>query len=80
MDERIKELNLLLIYLTGWEEDSRKQPGTKIFKAWKGYLFEVLDELEEKKLIRQHGSTQLLFLTEEGKRKAQQLKSKYLTA
>ncbi len=80
MDERIKELNLLLIYLTGWEEDSKKQPGSKVFKAWKGYLFEVLDELEEKQLIRQHRSTKLLFLTDEGKQRAQQLKSKYLCA
>jgi hypothetical protein len=80
MDERIKELHLLLIYLTGWEEESRSEPDTKIFKAWKGYLFDVLDELEDRKLIRQHRTARLLFLTDEGKRKARQLKGKYLPA
>ncbi len=80
MDERIKELHLLMIYLTGWEEDSRNEPGTKVFKAWKGYLFDVLDELEERNLICQHKHTQLLFLTDEGKRIARELRGKYLTA
>jgi hypothetical protein len=31
MEEKIKDLNMLLMFLTGWEEDSRKNPGEKIF-------------------------------------------------
>jgi hypothetical protein len=80
MDERIKELHLLLMYLTGWEEDKRNSAGEKIFRAWKGYKFEILNELEEQKLIRQfrHTNSRSLLLTEEGKRKAEGLKQRYL--
>ncbi len=78
MNERIKELNLLLIYLTGWEEDKRNSPGEKVFRAWKGYLFEVLDELEEQKLIRQMHKAKSVILTDDGRRKAEDLKRKYI--
>jgi len=78
MNEKISDLHLLLIYLTGWEEDSRKEPGKKIFRAWKGYKFETLDELQEKKLIHNYHNAKSLILTDDGKRKAEELKSKYL--
>lgn len=53
MDENKKEkiifeLTLLLIYLTGWEEDRRNAPGEKEFRAWKGYKFEILDKLQSR--------------------------------
>jgi hypothetical protein len=40
MDEKIKDLNLLLLYLCGWQEDSQQNLGLKIFRAWKGFLKE----------------------------------------
>lgn len=76
MDPKVKELNLLLIYLTGWEEDSKKTPGSKVYKAWNGYLFDIINELERENLIRQF--TKILILTEQGKSKAEVLKQKYL--
>ncbi len=78
VDEKIKELHLLLIYLNGWEEDSRDRPGKKIYKAWKGYLFEALDELESKRLILQHQDSELILMTNKGKKEAKKLKKKYL--
>ncbi len=72
----IDELQLLLIYLVGWEEDSHKEPGGKIFKSWKGYSFEILDKLEESGFIIHTGSTKLLILTDAGKRRAQQIGNK----
>ncbi|MCP5051308.1 MAG: transposase, partial [bacterium] len=54
-------------------------PGKKIYKAWKGYLFEALDELEAKKMILQHQDSQLILLTNKGKKKARQLKNKYIS-
>jgi hypothetical protein len=65
-EEFVLNLNLMLIILTSWMEDSRRNPGTKKIKAWKGYLFEILDTLEEQKLINQHGSTELLFVNRAG--------------
>jgi len=76
MDERLKEIHLLLIYLSGWYEDSTKVPGKKVFRAWKGYLFDILNELERDSLIRQYRKS--LILTDEGLKKARGLKEKYM--
>jgi hypothetical protein len=78
MEEKIKELNLLLMFLTGWEEDSRQNPGEKVFRAWKGYLFETLNQLSDDKLIVQFKNTKSVTLTEAGRQKAEQLKKQYL--
>ena len=79
MDEKIKlELTLLLIYLTGWEEDKRNTPGEKVFRAWKGYKFEILDEIQNQRLIFQIPGGKSLILTNEGKDKAVELSKKYL--
>ena len=67
MDPRVKEVTLLLIYLTSWEEDSRKEVGATVDRAWKGYQFELLDELEDDNLIRQFPKS--VTLTKEGKLK-----------
>ncbi len=78
MKDKVKDLSLLLISLTGWEEDSRKEPGEKIIRSWKGYSFEILNELEDENLILQFGNAKSLILTKEGKEKALQLKQNYL--
>ncbi len=78
MEQKIKDLNLLLMFLSGWEEDSRAEPGEKVFRSWKGYLFEALNELEEEKMIRQFKNTKSLVILPEGVKRAQALKSKFL--
>jgi len=78
MDEKIKELNLLLLYLAGWEEDSTKEPGKKVFRSWKGYLFEVLNELQDDEMIYQFKNGKSVIILDEGIKKAEQLKQKYL--
>jgi len=74
----IPELALILIYLTGWEEDKRNAPGKKNFRAWKGYKFEVLDELQGQGLIRQTPGGKSLLLHEKGQQKALELIKKYI--
>jgi hypothetical protein len=76
MDPKVKDITLLLIYLTSWPEDSKKELGKKVLRAWKGYEFELLDELEDANLIRQFSKS--LILTAEGKLKAEGLKKQYL--
>ena len=83
MDENKKEiiaqeLTLILIYLTGWEEDERNSPGKKVFRAWKGYRFEVLDALQSQGLIRQVPGGKSLLLYEKGKEKVRELIKKYI--
>ncbi len=78
MDDKIKELNLLLLYLAGWEEDSTKEPGKKVYRSWKGYLFEVLNELQDDEMIYQFKNGKSVIILDEGIKKAEQLKQKYL--
>jgi hypothetical protein len=78
MDEKIKELNLLLLFLSGWEEDSRNNPGEKIYRAWNGYLFEVLNQLQDEKFIQQFRNGKSVILTKQGLERAEELKKKYL--
>lgn len=76
MNLKTKELNLIIIYLNGWEEDSRREPGGKVLRAWKGYPFDVLNELEKEKMIRQYDKS--LVITKEGISKAEGLMHQYL--
>lgn len=78
MEKLIQDLCLLLMFLTGWEEDSRKNPGEKIYRAWKGFLFTTLNTLADEKLIIQFANAKSVILTKAGKQKAQQLKEKLL--
>lgn len=43
-----KDMTLMLLYLLSWEE---KAAGTSHQRAWKGYDFGLLNELEEEGLI-----------------------------
>lgn len=78
LEQHIKDLNLLLMYLTGWEEESRKDPEKKVFRSWKGYLFEVLNDLEDDEFILQYRNTKSVIIPEEGITKAKALKKEYL--
>ncbi len=74
----IKDLNLLLLYLSGWEEESRKDPEKKVFRTWKGYLFDVLNELKEEGMILQYMNQQSVLITEKGIEKAKEVKGKFM--
>lgn len=74
MEEQIKELTLLLLYLNSWIE---KEPYGEFHRAWKGYDFDVLNELEDKDLIRGSHKSKSTFITEEGLKKAKELMKKY---
>ncbi|GAJ20531.1 unnamed protein product, partial [marine sediment metagenome] len=67
MVETIKELTLLLIYLTSWKEDAGL---TKVQRSWKGYPFDALDELNEEGYIDGNKRAKSVYLTEEGLGKA----------
>jgi Mn-dependent DtxR family transcriptional regulator len=75
MDKTIKELTLLLIYLTSWQEDVGF---TKVQRSWKGYPFEVLDELNEEGYIDGSKHAKSVYLTEEGLSKVKELMKKYI--
>lgn len=78
MDQNLKDLNLLLLFLSGWEEESGPQKGEKVFRSWKGYLFDVLNELESERMIYQPRNTRSLIILPEGIKRALEIKSKVL--
>jgi hypothetical protein len=71
----LEELTLLVIHLSSWEEEVA--PDLTVRRAWKGYLFEVLDALEEKGYISQTRRAKSVTLTEEGERWAEELAARY---
>jgi hypothetical protein len=75
MEEKIKELSLLLLYLTSWKENDL--PG-EMRRSWKGYPFEVLNELTDEDLIRGSIRSKSVYLTEDGIKEAEELMKKYL--
>ncbi len=77
VNSTIKDLNLLLLYLSGWEEESNKEPGKKVFRTWKGYLFDVLNELREDGMILQYMNQKSVLITDKGIERAKEVKGKF---
>ena len=64
-------LTLALAVVTSWEEDDLREPGRKIVRSWKGFKFDLLDELEERGFIRAAVSakgSRSMQITEAGKK------------
>lgn len=74
MEEQIKELTLLLLYLNSWVE---KEPYGEFRRSWKGYDFDILNALEDEDLIRGTHKAKSTYITEEGLEKAKELMRKY---
>lgn len=71
----MKELTLLLMYLTSWEEDVGFAQARR---TWKGYDFDIINELTNKDLISGSHSSKSVYLTDEGVKVAEQVAKKYL--
>ena len=85
MEKNIEELTLLLMYLTSWEEESLYYDENNTLNkdtlknAWKGYLFEVINELTDKGyLFPSKYKNKSVTLTKEGEKLAKELVEKYL--
>lgn len=75
--EAMKELTMTLIYLSRFTE-GRDFFGAEDFRAWRGYDFDVLDELDEEDYIRQGSRrSKSVYITDAGKQWAQELLEKY---
>ena len=82
----IKDLTLMLMYLTSWEErlvpGIRKRPDRegiypKARICWKGYDFDILNELTDEGLVNAGGRSKSASFTDEGIAKALELLKKY---
>ena len=77
LDEAVRELTLLLLYLASWEEEPIAGAPT-IHRAWKNHRFEVLDALVEEGLLTSSHRAKSVGFTEDGLTKARALQQKYL--
>lgn len=76
--ENRENLALLLLQASCWDENPKRKYGDKpILRAWKNIPFEILDSLSEKGFISDSRKSKSVFLTEEGIRKAEELKIKF---
>lgn len=75
-EKEITEMTLLLMSMTSWREKVRG----KLFaqQAWKGYDFDILNNLAEQDFIRGSHHSKSVTLTEKGLEEAEKLKEKYL--
>lgn len=77
--EAMKELTLLLMYLSRFSEKDRFSNGED-FYAWKGYDFDIINGLNDEDFIRQgkHPSrSKSVYLTDTGIDYAKELMEKY---
>jgi hypothetical protein len=76
MNETVRELTMLLLYLNAWEE---KNPldGEIFLRSWKGYDFDVLNELNEVGMIYDDRKAKSVLLTSAGEAYAKKLLASY---
>lgn len=75
-EKAVKELTLLLMYLTRFNERGRF--GSELDMAWKGYDFDIINELDEEDYIRQGSRrSKSVAITEQGMKLSRELLAKY---
>ena len=77
--EAMKELTLMLLYLSRFTQREGFGEATD-FYAWKGYDFDILNELDDDDYISQGSHpyrTKSVYITESGKELATELLAKY---
>ena len=73
----IKELTLLLMYLNRFTEEKDFKTA-KDFYAWKGYNFDIINELDEEDFIYQGKyRNKSVYITEKGIKESKELLEKY---
>lgn len=79
-EQAMREMTMVLIYLSRFTESGRFSTGSKDFFAWKGYDFDVLNKLNDDDFIRQgtHPSrSKSVYITDTGATYAKSLMEKY---
>lgn len=74
VNKKIKELTLMLLHLTSWDEN---ELGMKYRRSRKGYDFDILNELGDEDFIRGGNHSKSVMITDEGVKKAKELLKQY---
>lgn len=78
-EKAMRELTMMLIYLSRFKQGGRFARAED-FYAWKGYNFDVLNELSDADYINQGerpSRSKLVYITDNGIEKAKELLNKY---
>ena len=84
--DTVKDLTLMLMYLTSWEENLvpklHEKPDRlgfrpQIRRTWKGYDFGILNELTDEGLVNARNRSKSASFTDEGAAKALELLMQY---
>ena len=84
--DTVKDLTLMLMYLTSWEEnlvpELHEKPDRlgfrpQIRRTWKGYDFGILNELTDEGLVNARNRSKSASFTDEGAAKALELLEQY---
>jgi len=70
---KVKELTIMLLYLTSWAE----RDFCDVQRSWKGYNFDILNELTDEGLISNSRRSKSVVISEEGVNHAKDLLIKY---
>jgi len=74
LHEQIKELTLMLLFLNSWEEN---EFGMKYHRSWKGYDFNMLNELADFGYINDGRRSKSISFNDAGIERAMELIKKY---
>ena len=72
MSETVKELTLILMYLTSWKEHE-----DYLRRAWKGYDFGIINQLADDGLIIDGRRSKSIHISNDGEAKIPELLKKY---
>ena len=78
-EEATKAVVLLAIFLQGWKEESTRNPGEFVLRAWKGYKFDILNELQAEGMIFQKRGMQSVLLNPKGLKAVEPLKNLFFS-
>ena len=74
MDEKLKELTLMILHMTAWKE---KKEDTSLLRSRKNYPVDIIDKLTEEGYISAGEKTKSVYISEKGAKEAEKLKKKY---
>ncbi|MDR0997283.1 MAG: DUF6429 family protein [Zoogloeaceae bacterium] len=70
----IKDLTLVLLYLTSWEE--KIEGDMRLVRSWKNYDWDAIDTLREANLLNGTNKAKSIYLTPAGVEEAKQVLEK----
>lgn len=74
-EQAVEELTLMLMYLTRQQDNNEFSRYMEL--SWKGYDFDIINKLEDENMLYQPRKSKLVYLSETGRNRAQELLEAY---